>query len=204
MLQLFLPQFSQKLYLGANTDKWVFRKGFWTISWNMQFSEDCLHYLYLKKVVALPFVVQKLLLGKRCFTMLYERSKNQLYAVYLHGDITVADWGCADIWWLISSSLEFDDVLKPVLWKRWWFTMIDSAGLKKQEPTIEGYNGWGKERLSLSIGLKAWWQKYENCKILIGLCTLHYYYQAWSHMAWLATLWKQKLSFFTLFPKTYW
>ena len=25
--------------------------------------------------------------------------------------------------------------------------MIDSAGLKKQEATIEGYNGWSKEHL---------------------------------------------------------
>ena len=41
--------------------------------------------------------------------MLYEQSKNQLYAVYLHGEITEADWGCADVWWLLRSSLEFDD-----------------------------------------------------------------------------------------------
>ena len=89
--------------------------------------------------------------------------------MYLHGDITVADWGCADIWWLMSSSLEFDDVLKPVLCKRLWFMMIDSAGLKKKELT--DLMSEVKEHLYPSIRTKAW--KYENCKILQHFCTFH-------------------------------
>ena len=29
--------------------------------------------------------------------------------MYLHGEITETDWGCAHVWWLLRSSLEFDD-----------------------------------------------------------------------------------------------
>ena len=42
-------------------------------------------------------------------------------------------------------AMEFAEVLKHLLGMTWWFMMIHSAGLKKQEATIERYNGWGKE-----------------------------------------------------------
>ena len=35
-------------------------------------------------------------------------------------------------------AMEFVEVLKLLLGMTWWFMMIDSAGLKKQEATIEG------------------------------------------------------------------
>ena len=190
MLQLYLRQFSQSFIWEPTHIMWVFKK-FFALS-----AEVCslqnIFRIILKKVVALPFVVLKLLLGKTCFTMPYERSKNQLFAVYVHREITEANWGCADIWWLISNSLEFDDVLMLVLWERWWFMMIDSAGLKKQEATVKGYNDWGKERLFLPIGLNM-----KIARFLLVFVHYIYYYQTWSHMAWLAQLLIQKLSLLT-------
>ena len=37
-------------------------------------------------------------------------------------------------------AIEFVEVIKLLLGMTRWFMMIDSAGLKKQEATIEGYN----------------------------------------------------------------
>ena len=169
----------------------------------MQLAEDNLHYRYLKQVVAVPHVVLKLLLGKIwCFTMMdcaeWMKQGSTTCSV-LTWYITEADWGCADIWWYLKV---YSLTMKPVLWKKWWFIIIDCAGLKKQEPTFEGYNGWSEEHLLL--WLKTWWQKYEECNIVICLCTLHLLLSDMKPMAWLASLWKQKHSLVTIFPETYW
>ena len=82
---------------------------------------------------------------------------------------------------LIEAVQTFDDysgvvwslTMKPVLWKEWWFMMIDSAGLKKQEAIIDVSDVGGKRASVSSIRTKAWWRKYENCKIVIYFCTFH-------------------------------
>ena len=109
---------------------WVFGNCFCTISWSMQFAEDCLHYFFCEVSFCRTSCSPK--------TAAWEE-------MIFYGDIEGAVWTKQDsiirnvlTWRLIEALQMFGDysgviwslMMKSVLWNGWWFMMIDSAGLK--------------------------------------------------------------------------
>ena len=81
--------------------------------------------------------------------------------------------------------------------------MIDSAGLKKQEAAKDIMAE--VENICFSqLDWKHDGKNMKNARCKYVFVHSIYYYQTWSHMAWLAPLWKQKLSIVTIFQETYW